>query len=126
MAPILFNFKLIHMKTLHRIIDAVLYALWFSLFTYGAVNEGNMLIKVLFSICAFLIAAYAFMSIFYGIVRFKPKMFMIIPYLLLLAGMIYTLTIYGINPYNAILGGISIFGIAECIVNRKIEKLNKK
>lgn len=114
------------MKTLHRIIDAVLYALWFSLFTYGAVNEGNMLIKVLFSICAFLIAAYAFMSIFYGIVRFKPKMFMIIPYLLLLAGMIYILAIYGINPYSAILVGISIFGIAECLVNRKIEKLNKK
>lgn len=119
------DFKLLHMKTLHRIIDATLYVLWFILFAYTAVTEENMLLKVVTSLCAFLVAAYIFMSILYGIVRFKPKMFMVIPYMILFLGMCYNIFEKGISIYNILFICISLLGTAECFINKKIEELKR-
>lgn len=118
----LFNFKLRNMKTIHRILDAIIYLLWLSLFIYGTIIAENIFWKVLGSLAAFLIAAYLVMSIFYGIVRAKQPMLMIIPYAILLGTMGYSMVENGVSTTNLLFVLISTLNIIECLINRKIEK----
>lgn len=110
------------MKTMHRILDTIIYLLWLTLFVYGTIIAENIFWKVLGSLAAFLIAAYLVMSIFYGIVRVKQPILMIIPYASLLVAMGYSMAEDGVNTTNLLFVIISALSIIECIVNRKIEK----
>lgn len=122
----LFNFKLRNMKTIHRILDGILYLLWLSLFIYGTITAENVFWKVIGSLAAFLVGAYIVMSIFYGIVRAKQPILMIIPYAILLVCMGYSMVDDGVNTTNLLFVLISALSIIECIINRKIEKDKQK
>lgn len=111
------------MKTIHKAIDTILSILWLSLFIIAAINGTNILIKIASSLAAFLIAAYFFMNILYGIVRYKPNNITLSIYILLICTNIPYMLIYNINIYNILILIISIFSILQYIVNKRIEKL---
>lgn len=114
------------MKTLHRIIDAIFYLAWLSLFIMKAISIDNMLAKIICSLAAFIVAAYLFMSMFYGIVRFKPNTIILVVYIILLICSSYFMFKEGATPEWILLNGISILGVFQYIINRKIESQKKK
>lgn len=114
------------MKTLHRIINVIQAIAWFILFCYNAINTEHILLKVLLGISTFLVGAYIATNIFYGVVRSKSNVVLLIAYIAMGAGFAGRMIISGnTNLTTVMFVIIAILGIAEYIVYRQIPPKEK-
>lgn len=114
------------MKTLHRIINVIQAIAWFTLFCYNAIMAEHIFIKVLLGISTFLVGAYIATNIFYGVVRSKSNVVLLIAYIVMGIGFTGRMIITDNTNLTTILFVIiAILGIAEYIVYKQIPPKEK-